>query len=87
MEHCTKFCQANLDCCSKPSWSWTDHIPCNVPIRPIIEVLTLKVCFRVCRPHSSCVPQPATKYTCEVKQREGLSVFDDGKISLMIDKA
>lgn len=32
------------------------------PYVPLSKVFTLKVCLRVCRPHSSCVHQPITKY-------------------------
>lgn len=26
-----EICQDTLYCCSKPGWSWTGYIPCNVP--------------------------------------------------------
>lgn len=47
------------------------------PYVPLSKVFTLKVCLRVCRPHSSCVHQPITKYKKkEVKRREGSSICD-----------
>lgn len=55
-------CQASLYCCNNTSWSWSDYIPCNVPVRSTFLVFTLKVCLRVSYPHSSYVPSQVTKH-------------------------
>lgn len=46
------------------------------PYVPLSKVFTLKVCLRVCRPHSSCVHQPITKYKKKEVKRRGSSICD-----------